>query len=209
MTELTNLVLKSFSREVLLRDGSALRMRQLSPTDREALVALFKRCSPETIRYRFLRMVTSLPDSQLDILATADGQHHVALVIIEDEHSSEKIIAVGRYFVLDDRPTAAEVSFLVEDAWQRRGIGTILLDALAEIARDHGIERFAADVLADNRLMLSVFRKAGYALTSNISYGVTHLEFPILYSEIAEARRHSQEAEAEQANSNTIANPQA
>lgn len=206
MTEPGNHPLENFSREVLLRDGTALRMRQLKPTDREALVALFKRCSPETIRYRFLRMVTSLPDSQLDILATADGQRHVALVVTE---ADEKIIAVGRYFVLDDRPTAAEVSFLVEDAWQRRGIGTILLDTLAEIARDHGVERFAADVLADNRTMLSVFRKAGYALSSNISYGVTHLEFPIHSSEIAEARRHAQEAEAEKANSDTIANPQA
>ncbi|MEK7833843.1 MAG: hypothetical protein AAB401_22335, partial [Acidobacteriota bacterium] len=59
---------ENFFRDLLLRDGSALRMRSLQPTDREALVALFKRCSPETIRYRFLRMVTSLPDSQLNIL---------------------------------------------------------------------------------------------------------------------------------------------
>lgn len=200
----------NFSRKMLLRDGSALSMRTLRPTDRKALVALFKRCSPETIRYRFLRMVTSLPDSQLDQLVSVDGQRHVALVVTEGEaqiDNFEKIVAVGRYFVLDDRPTAAEVSFLVEDAWQRRGIGTILLDALAEIARDHGIERFAADVLADNRTMLSVFRKAGYTLSSNISYGVTHLEFPILYSEIAEARRQAQEAETEQANQEAIANP--
>lgn len=198
----------NFSRKMLLRDGSALSMRTLRPTDRKALVALFKRCSPETIRYRFLRMVTSLPDSQLDQLVSVDGQRHVALVVTEGEaqiDNFEKIVAVGRYFVLDDRPTAAEVSFLVEDAWQRRGIGTILLDALAEIARDHGIERFAADVLADNRTMLSVFRKAGYTLSSNISYGVTHLEFPILYSEIAEARRQAQEAETGQANHNKTA----
>ena len=49
---------------------------------------------------------------------------------------------------------------------QRRGIGTLLLDSLAELAREHGVNRFSADVLADNRLMLSVFRKAGYALSA-------------------------------------------
>ncbi|MGH9800325.1 MAG: GNAT family N-acetyltransferase [Blastocatellia bacterium] len=200
--------LEDFFRDVVLRDGAALRMRFLQQTDREGLVALFKRCSPETIRYRFLRMVTSLPDSQLDILVAADGRRHVALVITPED-DDEKIVAVGRYFVLEDRPTAAEVSFLVEDAFQRRGIGTILLDALAELARDHGIERFAADVLADNRTMLSVFRKAGYTLTSNISYGVTHLEFPIHYNEIAEARRQKQEAEAERASINTFAHHEA
>lgn len=175
---------ENFSRDVLLRDGTALQMRMLRPTDREGLVALFNRCSPETIRYRFLRMVTSLPDSQLDQLVAVDGRRHVALVITQGEN----IVAVGRYFVLDERPDTAEVSFLVEDAFQRRGIGTILLDALVEFARQHDITRFAADVLADNRTMLSVFRKTGYALTANISYGVTHLEFPITHNEIAEAR---------------------
>ncbi len=198
---------KLFSRDVLLRDGAVLRMRPLRQTDREGLVALFNRCSPETIRYRFLRMVTSLPDSQLDQLTAADGQSHVALVITQGENSDEKIVAVGRYFVLEKHPTVAEVSFLVEDAMQRKGIGSILLDALAEVARDHGIKRFAADVLADNRLMLSVFRKAGYALTSNISYGVTHLEFPISRSEVAEARRDAQEAEAERASLTALFEP--
>lgn len=198
---------KLFSRDVLLRDGAVLRMRPLRQTDREGLVALFNRCSPETIRYRFLRMVTSLPDSQLDQLTAADGQSHVALVITQGENSDEKIVAVGRYFVLEKHPTVAEVSFLVEDAMQRKGIGSILLDALAEVARDHGINRFAADVLADNRLMLSVFRKAGYALTSNISYGVTHLEFPISRSEVAEARRDAQEAEAERASLTAVFEP--
>jgi GNAT superfamily N-acetyltransferase len=181
-----------FSRDVLLRDGTLLQMRFLRQTDREGLIALFKRCSPETIRYRFLRMVTSLPDSQLDQLVSVDGRRHVALVITQNEN----IVAVGRYFALDEQPGTAEVSFLVEDAMQRKGIGTILLDALAEFAREHGITRFAADVLADNHLMLSVFRKTGYALTANISYGVTHLEFPITYNEVAEARRQAQMAEA-------------
>ncbi len=161
-------------------------MRALRPGDRDALIALFNRCSPETIRYRFLRMITELTGPLLDTLVAVDGDRHVALAIAEGEGAEEKIVAVGRYVALDDRPVVAEVSFLVEDAMQRRGIGTTLLDALAEIAREHGIARFAADVLADNRAMLSVFRTAGYALTSNTSYGVTHLEFPISRDELAD-----------------------
>jgi len=51
-----------FSHDVLLRDGALLRMRALLQTDREGLIALFNRCSPESRRYRFLRMITSLPD---------------------------------------------------------------------------------------------------------------------------------------------------
>jgi acetyl coenzyme A synthetase (ADP forming)-like protein len=90
---------------------------------------------------------------------------------------------------------------------QRRGIGTILLDCLAEIARARGITHFAADVLADNRVMLSVFRHAGYAVSSNVSYGVTHLEFPIAANEIAANRQESQEREAERASLQKLFEP--
>jgi acyl-CoA synthetase (NDP forming)/GNAT superfamily N-acetyltransferase len=191
--------LENFHRDVFLRDGAVLRLRALRAADREGLVALFSRCSPETIRYRFLRMITELSGPMLDTLASADGVGHIALVVTQGEGEQERLIAVGRYFALTERPGTAEVSFLVEDAMQRRGIGTVLLDTLAEIARGQGITRFSADVLADNRVMLSVFRKAGYGLSSNISYGVTHIEFPILRSEIAEARRAAQKAEANRA----------
>src|SRR5262245_18961348 len=157
--------LSNFSRDVILRDGAVLRMRALRQTDREALIDLFNRCSPETRRYRFLRMITSLPDSLLDKLVDADGVHHVALVVTHGEANAEKIVAVGRYFAESALPglagvagvvggsretgetRVAEVSFLVEDSMQRRGIGSILLDTLAEIARSHQITRFSADVL--------------------------------------------------------------
>lgn len=196
--------LENYSQRVLLRDGSVLRMRPLRQSDRQGLIDLFNRCSPESIRYRFLRMITSLPDSLVDLLVSVDGTKHVALVVTQGEAAEQKIVAVGRYFADEKRTNLAEVSFLVEDAMQRRGIGSVLLDALAEIARAHKITRFSADVLADNRQMMSVFRKAGYAMTSNISYGVTHLEFPILRSETAEARRDAQEAEAERASLRSI-----
>ena len=209
MLATSNRSIENFSRDVLLRDGAVLGLRALNAADREGLVALFNRCSPETIRYRFLRMVTELTGPMLDSLATVDGENHIALVVTQGENADERIIAVGRYFKLDDRPDTAEVSFLVEDSMQRRGIGTVLLDTLAEIAREHGITRFSADVLADNRVMLSVFRKAGYALSSNISYGVSHLEFPILRSEVAEARREAQEAEAERVSLHSLFAPQA
>ena len=188
-----------FNRDIVLRDGAVLRLRELRPSDRAGLIGLFERCSPESIRYRFLRLITELPDSLLDKLITVDGSKHVALVVVQGEGANEQIVAVGRYFALDDRPEVAEVSFLVEDRMQRRGIGTILLDCLAEIARTRGITHFAADVLADNRTMLSVFRHAGYAVASNVSYGVSHLEFPIAANEIAEHRQEAQEREAERA----------
>ncbi len=192
--------------DLLLRDGAMLRLRALQPGDRRGLEDLLSRCSRESLRYRFLHSIKELPEKALDQLVSVDGSRHVALVVIRGE--DERIVAVGHYQRLDDRPDVAEVSFLVEDAFQRRGIGTSLLDALAEIAREHGIDRFSADVLADNHVMLSVFRKAGYGLSSSVSYGVTHLEFPIAYSEIADSRAQAQEAEAERASLRAVLAPQ-
>ena len=197
-----------FSRDLLLRDGALLRMRVLRSTDRAGLKALFDRCSPETIRYRFLYSLKVLSEEMLDRLVNLDGARNLALVLTLGEGEHEQIVAVGRYQSLDDRPEVAEVSFLVEDALQRRGIGTQLLDALAELARAHGITRFSADVLTDNRNMLSVFRKAGYALAGATSYGVTHLEFPIAQTELAHARAEAQEAEAERASLRPVLAPQ-
>lgn len=169
-----------FSRELLLRNGAMLRVRAPHAGDRERLREMLARCSPASIRYRYLHPIKTLPDDLLDRLVQFDGARYVALVVTQGEAVCERIVAVGQYFALDDRPEVAEVSFLVEDALQRRGIGTLLLD-----------------MLADNYLMLSVFRKAGYALSSATSYGVTHLEFPIAPNEVAQARAEAQEAEAE------------
>ena len=185
-----------FARDITLRNGTALRLRALRDSDRSELVALFNRCSPESIRFRFLRLITSLPDSLLDQLVSVDGSKHVAIVVTKPENADERVVAIGRYYALDERPEVAEVAFLVEDQMQKRGIGTILLDTLAEIARLHSITRFSADVLADNRTMLSVFRKAGYALSSSVSYGVTHLEFSILSNELNKTRTEEASAES-------------
>jgi acyl-CoA synthetase (NDP forming)/GNAT superfamily N-acetyltransferase len=188
---------EELSRDILLRDGSMFRLRTAGPDDRQKLIDLFDRCSTQTIRYRFLHLVKALPDALLDQMTAGRGSRSLVLVMTQGEDPAQRIVAVGLYAVQQDRPDVAEVSFLVEDAMQRRGIGTLMLDALAELARERGITRFSADVLADNRVMLSVFRKAGYGVSATTDYGVTHLEFPIAYSEVANARAEAQEAEAE------------
>lgn len=191
--------LADFCKDLLLRDGTMLKLRPLCHDDKSGLIKLFKRCSPESIRYRFLSTIKSLPNEMLERLLTVDGATQVALVVVPLEGADERIIAVGRYNAEKARPAVAEVAFLVEDAFQKRGIGTLLLDNLADIARDHGITHFSADVLVDNHVMLSVFRKAGYALASSASYGVTHLEFPITHNAIEQARAEAQKIEAERA----------
>ncbi|MFN0087800.1 MAG: GNAT family N-acetyltransferase [Blastocatellia bacterium] len=196
-----------YSKDLLLRDGAMLRLRFLRESDRQGLKDLISRCSAESIRFRFLHAVRTLPEGTFDQLMDVDGARQVALVVTMGEGVKERIVAVGRYHGLKRRPEVAEASFLVEDAMQGRGIGTQLLDALAELARSNGITRFAADVLGDNRLMLSVFRKAGYGLSSTTSFGLTHLEFSITETELAQSRKEAQEAEAERASLRPVLAP--
>jgi hypothetical protein len=117
-----------FSRDLLLRDGAMLRFRTLRLDDRGALKDLLSRCSPDSIRYRFLHSIRALPEKTFDQVAHVDCPRVVTLVVVHGAGADERIIAVGRYHALEDRPDVAEVSFLVEDAMQRRGIGTLLLD---------------------------------------------------------------------------------
>jgi GNAT superfamily N-acetyltransferase len=167
-------------RLVTLRDGATLSLRPLTPADRAHVEDLIRRCSPETLRRRFLQPIKSVSDQVLDQLLDVDGTRRVALAVTQGAGAAERIVAVGRYHLVAGGGTVAEVSFLVEDGLQGRGIGQLLLAELAEVARAHGVTHFCADTLSDNRAMLSVFAKSGYPLTSRTSSGVTRLKFPIM-----------------------------
>ena len=107
-----------------------------------------------------------------------------------------QMIAVGRY----DRAyrDEAEVAFLVEDAHHGRGIAQLLLEHLAEAARERGIVKFYAELLPQNARMASVFADAGYRVSKGIDDGVLHVEFPILPTDtsvgVMERREHRAES---------------
>jgi len=87
--------LSDFSRDLVLRDGAMLRFRALRPGDRDALKALLSRCSPGSIRYRFLHSIRTLPEKTLDQMAQVEGSRVVTLVVIQGAGSDERVIAVG------------------------------------------------------------------------------------------------------------------
>jgi len=122
-------------------------------------------------------------------LTSADPREAGALVGCVDD----RIVAVANFARLRD-PKAAEVAFAVADDYQRRGIGTRLLEQLAARAGALGVERFVAEVLSDNRQMLGVFEAVGFAVTRDVAGGEVELTFPIAptqrYRESVESRDH-------------------
>lgn len=87
------------------------------------------------------------------------------------------MIGSGRYVVSnpDEKERAAEVAFVVEEDYQGLGIASRLLRHLARIAREQGIAALEADVLAQNKSMLSVFARAGLPMTSRRDGGAVHV----------------------------------
>ena len=162
-------------RDVVLRSGSTLRLRPIRTEDAGALLAFYRRLSPDSLYFRFF----ALPN--VDALKAAgfcrvDYDNQFALV----GETAGRIVAVAHYFRLPHHPDRAEVAFTVEDALQGQGLGTRLLDRLAEIARLHGISTFEAEVLGHNRRMIDVFRNCGFETTgSRIESGVQRIALAI------------------------------
>ncbi len=147
-------------RDVVLRSGSTLRLRPIRPADAPALLAFYKRLSPDSLYFRFF----SVPNVDAERAASFCRVDYDSLFALVGE-AAGRIVAVAHYFRDPRRPERAEVAFTVEDALQGQGVGTRLLERLAEIARAHRITIFEAEVLGHNRRMIDVFRNCGFDTT--------------------------------------------
>jgi RimJ/RimL family protein N-acetyltransferase len=164
-----------FERELTLRDGTRVRMRPIRPDDAPRLVALYEHLSGDTRYQRFFSVMRRLPPDWARFLATVDYARRFALVA-EAPGDPATLIAVARYEPAGE-PDTAEVAFVVQDAWQGRGLGTILFRALLEAAAGHGIGRFRAWVLAENRRMLALITRLGEVQQRAFESGVVELTF--------------------------------
>jgi acetate---CoA ligase (ADP-forming) len=175
--------------DVILRDGSTLRLRAPVAEDSDALIEFFSGLSDQSLYLRFhgfTRVSPKLVEPVLD----PDWQDRGALLGTLDG----KVAALANWVRLRD-PRVAEIAFTVADEYQRRGIGTRLLERLAARASAAGIEEFVAEVLADNAAMFSVFRNAGFEVTRVAEGGEVEIRFEITptsgYREQVAARDHT------------------
>ncbi len=162
-------------RLVTLRDGTRVRLRSIRPDDAPRLIALSRRLSPRTLYQRFFSVRTLRPEDAA-ALAAVDGRSHVAIVADRGPGQPDDLIAVARYGVAPDAPTP-DVALVVDDAWQGRGLGTILLNAILDAGEAQGFVTFRADILADNRRMLRLLGRSGVILERSAEHGVVALRF--------------------------------
>ena len=159
---------------VVLGDGESAFIRPLVPADQPALLAFHLRQSRDSVYRRFFSPKPTLSSRELDHFTRVDMHDRVALAVeVRDE-----FVAWASYERWSGR-NDAEAAFMVDDEYHGRGIATLLLEHLAAIARTNGIERFTAEVLADNRGMLAVFAKAGWPLERRFESGVVDLDWEL------------------------------
>ena len=179
--------------DVILRDGGTLRLRPPRREDAESLLEFFRSLSERSLYLRF-HGFPSIGPRLVEPLLEPDWEERGALLGAFADEDGERVVAAANFVRLRDR-AVAEVAFAVADDHQRRGIGTRLLEQLAARAADVGIERFIAEVLANNREMLGVFEAVGFELTRELEGGELEVQFPIAtterYEERVEERDHT------------------
>ncbi|WP_241037201.1 bifunctional GNAT family N-acetyltransferase/acetate--CoA ligase family protein [Blastococcus litoris] len=178
--------------DIVAADGGTVHLRPICPEDADGINGLMERSSDQTRYYRFFGPMKRLSEKDLHRFTHVDHVDRVAFVVM----LGDQIIGVGRF---DRYPGTddAEIAFLVEDAHQGRGLGSVLLEHLAAAGRERGIKNFVAEVLAQNSRMVRVFQDAGYQSERSYEDGVVHLTFPIEQTEDALAVAYEREQRSE------------
>ena len=166
-----------YDKTTTLRSGMEVKVRSIRPDDKNRLVTAFKNLDPESIYTRFFYHKKMLTEEELKSATEIDFESAVALVVTTGEGEHETIIGAGRYAVIDGtgRLRSAEVAFTVEEDYHRQGIARILLQHLASIAREKGISCFVAEVLPENRGMLTVFSRSGLHMKTEHGRDAVHV----------------------------------
>ncbi|MHB8188627.1 MAG: GNAT family N-acetyltransferase, partial [Dermatophilaceae bacterium] len=188
--------------DVVLRDGSVAHVRPIVPDDGDGLRRFHAGQSAESIYLRFFAPLKTLSDKDVARFTQVDYDSRVALVATV----RGEIIGIARYDKLN--ATTAEVAFNISDAFQGKGVGSVLLEHLAAVAQERGVAKFEADVLPQNRKMIQVFNDAGYEVSHHFDNGVIAVAFQIEPTAQSQAVRASREHRAEAVSMHSVLFPE-
>jgi GNAT superfamily N-acetyltransferase len=159
----------------VLRDGTQVIIRPIRTEDAPRLQSLFGRLSRESVYYRFLELRKELTSQEARRFADLDHEEQMALVA-SCEECEEELIGVARYVVIPgSQPREAEAAIVVEDRYQNRGLGALLLERLTAYAVAHGIEAFVATIHNDNRRVLRLVQRSGLPTEFELDAGTLML----------------------------------
>jgi GNAT superfamily N-acetyltransferase len=161
-----------------LRDGTAVTVRAAGANDGPKIRRAFLNLEPDTVYTRFFGYKADVSDAELGRITGADFERAVALLVTIGAGEDEVVIGGASYYVSGSDPAtgrSAELAFTVEEDFQSRGIGSLLMRHIITIARAKGLDRLEADVLSRNPPMLNVFRRCGLPIAMRHEGDVIHV----------------------------------
>jgi acetyltransferase len=148
-----------------LADGTELTLRHIAPGDASREQAFVHGLSAQSSYLRFHGTIKELSKKELKIFTEPDSRNAVALIVLHSGETGEEEIGVARYVIDPDR-AGCEFAIVVADAWQKRGIGTRLMNALISHLQASGVKQISGSVLKSNSAMLKFIKKMGFTETS-------------------------------------------
>ena len=166
---------------LILRDGTTATVRLARPDDHAAMTDFFRRLSKNSRRLRFFSLAE--PNHKLieAFCDDSDQRKRLCLVVTRAAGRGERIIASANYVALDE--TSGEIAFAVDDAFQGKGIASLLLERLAVLAARNGFHRLCALTLPENQPMLEIFRASGFEFHSRANDGVVEIDISVTPSQ--------------------------
>ncbi len=165
---------------VTLKDGTQVTIRPIRPDDADHLQDTFDHLSMETIYLRFLSYKKELPDEEARYLATVDYSTRMAFVAVCQKKGRDIVVGVARYVLMDeDQPGIAESAVVVQDEYQRRGIGTQLLKRLVTYARARDIRHLRGFMQIGNNRMLDLVKNSGLPYKTRFVDGLWEVDIDL------------------------------
>jgi acetyl coenzyme A synthetase (ADP forming)-like protein len=197
-----------YETNIVLKDGSSILVRPIKRNDAQAWTDFVSRLSPRTRYLRFQHAISD-PASPEDAVRFCSVDYHDTFAFVAEVRREPKrdIVAIARYYRLPEG-RSAEVAIVIEDDYQGRGLGTGLLERLADVARQNGIDSFEADVTAENSQMMNVFKDYGFHVVSELQAGEYHVTFPITRTPTVEARESERERTSTLSSLHALLEPQ-
>lgn len=177
----TGIYPQNYEQEVILKDGGAVLIRPVKPTDERMVQEFFYAMSDTEVYYRFLHAIKAFPKKDMQRMVNIDYHREMSLLALTGEFGAQQMAGIARYVLGEEG--VPEVDFAVRHGHQGKGLGRALMGALLTIARDRGHTLVCAYVTPENTASLAVLKTMGYAVTGIISRGVVevhlHLDQPV------------------------------
>ncbi|MBD3235882.1 MAG: GNAT family N-acetyltransferase [Candidatus Eisenbacteria bacterium] len=160
------------------RSGLSMQLRPVKISDEPLLKEFFYSLSDQSIYKRFISQRLDMPHERLQEFVIIDYTKEMVILAVEageaPDEEREKLLGVGQYGI-DEHTHTAEVALVVRDDYQGHGVGTEILSYLTQLAQKQGLLGFSAEVLIENRPMLSLFEKMGFDIQRRTAEGVVEL----------------------------------